>query len=115
MTSARETVAALVRRATDAQRAREEDALAMRELAVERVRTLLPDDAGAWLIGSLAWGGFGEHSDVDVVTRGLDERQASALERALLRELRREVDVLRYETLSATFRARVQQDGLAIR
>jgi len=28
----------------------------------------------AWLIGTLAWGGFGERSDVDLVLEGLDER-----------------------------------------
>jgi predicted nucleotidyltransferase len=63
------------------------------------------------LIGSLAWGGFGELSDVDVVLKGARAEQASRLEVLLTRILRLPVEVLRLEELPQSFRARVVQEG----
>ena len=51
------------------------------------VREHLPPKAQAWLIGSLAWGCFDEHSDVDLVLCGVSRDQATKIELALVGEL----------------------------
>ena len=70
---------------------------------------------GAWLVGSLAWGGFGAHSDVDVVVRGSDPRAVGALWVRFLEELGPDaegrVDLLRLEDLPRSFRDRVLAEG----
>ena len=108
-----ETASSLVRREDAAQLARERIADEVRAQAVQCTRANLPAGASAWLIGSLAWGGFGDRSDVDVVVRGLDRNQATTLELALSRATAREVDLLRYEDLPASFRERVLREGTA--
>lgn len=65
----------------------------------------------AWLIGSLAWGGFGAGSDVDVVAEGLTPEQEVALWSALQGALAHAVDLLRFEDLDAAFQARVRDEG----
>jgi len=66
---------------------------------------------GAWLVGSLAWGGFGERSDVDLVVRGADETQLGALWILVGDALDAEVDLLRLEDLPEAFAARVLSEG----
>jgi predicted nucleotidyltransferase len=66
---------------------------------------------GAWIIGSSVWGGFGERSDVDVVVRGLDVARRNEFADALATRAGVAVDLLRWEELDATFRARIEADG----
>ena len=40
----------------------------------------LPAGTRAWLVGSLAWGGFGERSEVDLVLDGVSGPLATAIE-----------------------------------
>jgi predicted nucleotidyltransferase len=68
----------------------------------------------AWLIGSLAWGSFGERSDVDVVVEGLDREHEGALREELEERLGVSVDLMRLETLPARFRERVLAEGILV-
>lgn len=86
----------------------------MRERLAEAVPAQLPSRAEAWLIGSLAWGGFGEHSDIDVVVRGLAPPEATRLELGLLRALGWTVEVLRFEELPTSFGERVLREGIVL-
>jgi predicted nucleotidyltransferase len=65
----------------------------------------------AWLVGSLAWGGFDLASDVDLVVEGVAEEDAAALWDRLSTELGARVDLLRLESLSASFARRVHDEG----
>ena len=65
----------------------------------------------AWLIGSLAWGGFGVRSDIDVVVEGADVDAASTIAERLGEKTGRLIDVLLLETLPAGFRERVLGEG----
>jgi predicted nucleotidyltransferase len=67
-----------------------------------------------WLIGSLAWGGFDESSDVDLVVEGVSERRLTQLWCHLERELKRSVDLLRFEDLPESFRSRVLGEGVRL-
>ncbi len=68
----------------------------------------------AWLIGSLVVGTFGEHSDVDVVVEGLADDRIGAVWGALEDGLATPVDLLRIESLSDSFRARVLREGVLV-
>jgi len=81
-----QTIATLRARAERIRAAHATQAATLRERLATAIATLLPSHAKAWLIGSLAWGGFGERSDVDVVVRGLTPQAATRLDLALLRE-----------------------------
>lgn len=114
---AKEVAATLVVRR---QREREADARRAEEVraaTLELVGSGLARMPGtrAWLIGSIAWGGFGLRSDVDVVVEGLTSEEATELELALLARLELPVDLLRLEELPEGFRARVLADGVACR
>jgi predicted nucleotidyltransferase len=66
------------------------------------------DVVRAWLIGSLAWGGFGERSDIDLVVEGPSAPQALHLGHRVTGRLGVHVDVLRleeWEPSSARLRA----------
>lgn len=65
----------------------------------------------AWLVGSLAWGGFGRRSDVDVVVRGADSSRIGALSGRLSDAVDACVDLLRFEDLPEGFRQRVLNAG----
>lgn len=65
----------------------------------------------AWLVGSLAWGGFDLSSDVDLVVEGLAEEDAAAFWDRLSCELGARVDLLRLESLPAEFARRVLSEG----
>ncbi len=91
----------------------EEQAAAARQSVLSAVRELqLADDA--WLIGSLAWGGFDESSDVDLVLKGIGTKDLTRLWHRLETELGRPVDLLRLEDLPDDFRRRVLSEGLRL-
>jgi predicted nucleotidyltransferase len=85
-----------------------------RERVLTTLRSTLPAGARAWLIGSLAWGGFGHRSDVDVVVSGLRPMDEAALETALAGAAGVPVDLLRLETLAPGFRERVMREGVLV-
>jgi len=89
-------------------------AASTRALVTEEVRARLAPGGRAWLIGSLAWGGFGVRSDVDLVLNGVPAEVAVELERAVARAAKAPVDLLILETLPAAFRARVEREGLTL-
>lgn len=68
-----------------------------------------------WLIGSLAWGGFGVRSDIDVVVRGLPSERVGPLETAWTLALRVPVELLRFESLGTSFQERVEREGVRLR
>jgi predicted nucleotidyltransferase len=68
----------------------------------------------AWLIGSLAWGEWGERSDVDLVVEGLPDPEAAKAWGELERLLGTQVDLLRIEELPADFAARVREEGVPL-
>ena len=70
--------------------------------------------ARAWLVGSLAWGGFGIRSDVDVVVEGVAAEQAAALWERLSDVIGSPIDLLRLESLTPEFRDRVLRYGIPI-
>ena len=69
----------------------------------------------AWLVGSLAWGGFGARSDVDLVVRGAALEALGAIaaraEEKLGPDAQGRIDVLRLEDLPPSFRERVLSTG----
>jgi predicted nucleotidyltransferase len=79
-------------------------------LAVKALRQEGLIDA-AWLVGSLAWGGFGAQSDVDIVVRGARSETRGALWLRLGDRLDHAIDLLRLEELSPTFARRVLDEG----
>lgn len=111
--SVEQTVATLRARASARRAAQEAHAKTVRDRLLHCLGSHLPAGSRAWLIGSLAWGGFGEHSDVDLVLHGADSEFASRLEMLLTRELDVPVEVLRFEDLPATFRQRIEREGVA--
>ena len=109
-----EAAATLRQRSVDARRAAERRAADLRDRAVALVRAQLPAGGRAWLIGSLAWGGFGVRSDIDLALDHVDGQQATAIEIALCTALGIEVDLLMLDTLPPSFRERIEREGLAI-
>jgi predicted nucleotidyltransferase len=86
----------------------------VREQVAGIVRSHLPTGARAWLIGSLAWGGFGERSDIDLVLEGVDAPTALRIEIAVTRAAQAEVDLLTLDALPEAFRQRVLSEGIAL-
>ena len=111
---AEEVAAWFAARARSEREARARDAAEVLARVSEVARRLLPRKGRAWLIGSLAWGGFGAHSDVDLVLDGVDSDVALALERAVSATANRPVDVLELAELSEGLRGRVELEGLAL-
>ncbi len=68
----------------------------------------------AWLIGSLAWGNFGQRSDVDIVFEGLAPDRIGEVAARLGDRLRVSVDVLRLEDLPRGFQDRVRAEGIEL-
>ncbi|MEO7096521.1 MAG: nucleotidyltransferase domain-containing protein [Polyangiales bacterium] len=68
----------------------------------------------AWLIGSLAWGGFGERSDADVVLAGADDGQPGALAARLSGCADVTIDLSFLEQLPDSFRRRVLAEGVRL-
>jgi len=113
-TSPHDTVVTLQQRSARAREAALKRADEVREQVVALVRGHLPAEAHAWLVGSLAWGDFGERSDVDLVLDGVSGPLATAIEIAVTKATGVEVDLLPFRGLSPSFQRRVQQEGLAI-
>jgi predicted nucleotidyltransferase len=109
-----EAAATMRRRSADARLAAERYAGSLRDQAVALVRRHLPAGGKAWLIGSLVWGGFGVRSDVDLVLAQVDGQTATSIEVALCTALGLEIDLLSFESLPASFRERIEREGLAI-
>lgn len=110
--SVEQTVATLRARASAQRLLLEARAKVVRDRLDQSLSAHLAPGTRAWLIGSLAWGGFGDHSDVDLVLGDVDSSFASQLELLLTRELDVPVEVLRLEDLPATFRDRIEREGL---
>jgi predicted nucleotidyltransferase len=68
----------------------------------------------AWLVGTLAWGGFGVRSDIDVVVEATDAEAAHVIAERLGDATGREVDVLVLDTLPPSFQDRIVKDGLDV-
>jgi predicted nucleotidyltransferase len=109
-----QTARTLRQRAQAAQQDQLAHARRTRDIVVQRVRSLLGPNGRAWLIGSLAWGGFGERSDVDLVFYGVPSEVTTEIELALTRELRREVDLLQLDDLGEPLRQRILEEGIAL-
>jgi predicted nucleotidyltransferase len=108
-----ELAATLLRRAAARRVADESDELRCRG-EVLRLIPALRRELGfrrAWLIGTLAWGGFGVRSDIDVVLEGADAEVAHAVAERLGEATGREVDVLLLETVPTSFGERIVTDG----
>lgn len=112
--SAEESARQFQERAQRARAERERRAVEVRAAVEQKVKTLLPPEGRAWLIGSLAWGGFGERSDVDLVISGVTGSEATLLEDAVGRAAHAEVDLLQFDELPASFRDRVEREGVRI-
>ena len=112
--TAREAAATLRQRSAEAHKRAEFQAAEARERVVAVVRGLLPTGGRAWLIGSLAWGGFGVRSDVDLVLADVDGPQTTAIEIAVCKAVGVEVDLLMLQHLPRSFCERVEREGLAI-
>jgi len=109
-----ETLATL-REKVLADRARDSGrAESVRRLVLEIVPRRLPPGGRAWLIGTLAWGGFGTRSDIDLVFDGTPDATMTAIELELLHAAHVEVDTLRLADLPAAFSTRVLGEGVAL-
>jgi predicted nucleotidyltransferase len=101
-------------RAQRARAAREGRAAEALRRVEAMVSPLLPEGGRAWLIGSLAWGGFGERSDIDLVTCGVNGVDATRIEDAVTRSLGVSVDLLELEVLPQGFRQRIEREGIPL-
>lgn len=104
----------LAARARRTREEREGTAAATRARLGQALLPQLPAGARAWLIGSLAWGGFGERSDIDLVLAGVCPASAAAIERSLTLALKVTVEVLRLEELPGAFQRRILSDGVVL-
>lgn len=112
--SAQETAAILRKRddaARERQMAREAE---VRRQVIQIVQQRIVPPARAWLIGSLAWGGFGSKSDVDLVVSEVNPADELQVELTIARAVNAEVDVLKLEHLPESFRERILTTGLRI-
>lgn len=107
---------ALVRRRQEAAQAETRRASRLRAELEAALREARPATGfhRAWLVGSLARGGFGSGSDVDVVVEGASEEEAGRLWGALARRLDAPLDLMRLESLEPSFRARVLEEGVPL-
>lgn len=109
-----ETARTLVRRIRSEHEKWERRATELRAELDRAVTALLQPGARAWLIGTLAWGSFGPHSDVDIVVSGLGADAPARLFSELTGRLGVHVDVLVLEELAEPFRQRVLQEGVRL-
>lgn len=112
--SAEQSARVFRERAQRARQAREQHAARLRVEVATQVRELLPASGRAWLIGSLAWGGFGERSDIDLVLAGVTGADATRIEDAVARAAQVPVDVLDFDALPRAFQERVVREGLSL-
>jgi predicted nucleotidyltransferase len=100
------------KRRIEDERAGEECLRAVRGV-VATLRASLAFDR-AWIIGSLAWGGFGVRSDVDVVIEGGSPEALVTAAEEIGAATGRSVDALSLEQLSPAFRRRVLLEGQSV-
>ncbi len=101
-------------RAREVKATREQEAARIADLVRREAAAALVPGARAWLIGSLAWGGFGPHSDIDVVVEGLSSDRITTLEARLSESTGRPIEILVLSELSAPFRGRVRDEGIVL-
>jgi predicted nucleotidyltransferase len=112
--SAQQTAAILCKRESAARENREVRAADARRVVEQIIRKQVKPPARVWLIGSLAWGEFGERSDVDLVFSGVDRALALQVEVEIARATGTSVDVLELHHLPESFRDRILQTGLRL-
>jgi predicted nucleotidyltransferase len=101
-------------RARKVRATREQEAVRIADLVRREAARALVPGARAWLIGSLAWGGFGPHSDIDVVVEGLSSDRITKLEMRLSESTGRPIEILVLGELPAAFRGRIQGEGIVL-
>ena len=82
-----------------------------------RARDVLVDVHGARsvrLFGSMAVGGFTEHSDVDLAVEGLDESRYVAALADLMAVFGGPVDLVRVESAAGSLKDRIAAEGLPV-
>jgi hypothetical protein len=109
-----EAAQTLLRRTARRQALEEKRAAEIRDGLIELVRSRLCEGGRAWLIGSLAWGGFGVRSDADLVFDGVPDALVTDIETIGTTVYRIEIDTLSFQELPASFRERVEREGLAL-
>ncbi len=92
---------------------RERRAAAARSALRAALAEFLRPGERAWLIGSLAWGGFGQRSDVDLVVDAIPADRMVELERLVARATGAPAELLELVALPTGFRERVEREGLA--
>jgi predicted nucleotidyltransferase len=112
--SPQQTAAVLHKRESDAREQREVRAADARRSVEQIVRERVNPPGQVWLIGSLAWGEFGEHSDVDLVFSAVDRALLLQVENEVARATGAPVDVLELHQLPSSFRDRILQTGLKL-
>ena len=112
--TARQAAVTLRQRSAEAHKRAQLQAAEARARVLAAVRGQLPPGGRAWLIGSLAWGGFGTRSDIDLVLADVDDSQATAIEIAACKAIGVAVDLLKLQHLPLSFRERVEREGIAI-
>lgn len=91
-----------------------------RERLIHSVRMLMPQIKEVpglkrlWLLGSVAWGGFHERSDIDVAVEGVGERDYWSLIGIIERAVDVPVQVIRVEEIDSGFRTRIVNEGLEL-
>jgi predicted nucleotidyltransferase len=101
-------------RAERARKAADRRTSAIRARLIEHLAEVLPPATKAWLIGSLAWGGFGERSDINLVVSRAPPDTPAKIEMDLCAALGLDVEVLVLEELPDDFRRRVETEGVPI-
>lgn len=108
--------ATLLRRHQQRKKHHRERGASIQRILEETIRAAL--EAGrirrAWLIGSLAYGHFGERSDVDVVVEGLAPTEVVVLWNEIGEQLGVQMDLMRLEELSSGFHRRVLREGVPL-
>jgi predicted nucleotidyltransferase len=104
----------LHKRESDAREQREVRAADARRSVEQIVREQVKPPGQVWLIGSLAWGEFGEHSDVDLVFSEVDRALLLQVEIEVARATGAPVDVLELNQLPVSFRDRIIQTGFRL-
>jgi predicted nucleotidyltransferase len=106
----------LVRRRRVERDGHERRAEMLRSVVASEAAAIIRDRWGrrAWIIGSLAWGNFGERSDVDIVFEGLALDRIGDVATRLGDRFRVSVDLLRLEDLPRGFQDRVLAEGVEL-
>lgn len=101
-------------------REREEKAEALRigaKAEAHRLETLLRkrfEFETLFVVGSLASGRFGRHSDIDLVIKGLKTEDFFKAHALLIRESLYSIDLKPYEDLTGTFQSEVEKEGINV-